>query len=227
MTDNRKIRSFVLRQGRITTGQEQALSNYWHDFGLDYNAEKPLNFESIFGNHHPVYLEIGFGNGDSLAEMAASHLGRNYLGVEVHRPGVGRLLASIHDLELANLRVFHHDAIEVMEHMIPARSLTGIQLYFADPWPKKRHHKRRIVQQEFIDLIAKLIEPGGTFHAATDWQDYAEHILAVFTDNEDLFKNLAGRNHFFREKTERPRTKFETRGINKGHGVWDLIFERC
>lgn len=222
----RKIRSYVLREGRLTPGQENAFSQYWKTLGIDYDANKPLDFPIIFGNDNPVYLEIGFGNGESLASMAQSAPERNYLGIEVHTPGVGHLLINLAEHDIGNVRIIRHDAIEVLEHMIPASSLAGVQLFFADPWPKRKHHKRRIVQRAFLERIAKLIKTGGTFHAATDWQDYAIHMMDVLTASPDLFGNSAGTGNYIERPTDRPITKFEKRGTNKGHSVWDLIFTR-
>jgi len=230
MTDSEtkeyRIKSFALRQGRRTTGQQTALDSFWHLYGIEYDANQLLNFETVFDNSNPTVLEIGFGNGDSLALMAIQNPELNYLGIEVHTPGVAQLLANIEENKITNIRIIRHDAIDVLEKMTPKKSLASLQLYFADPWPKRRHHKRRIVQRHFLELIAQYIKSDGTFHAATDWQDYAKHMMRVLTDSNDLFKNNAGVNNYIERPTARPITKFENRGTNKGHGVWDLIFTR-
>lgn len=221
----RTVRSFVLRQGRLTAGQTRAFATLWPRYGIEYHPE-PLDLPTLFGNSGPVFLEIGFGNGDSLAEMARNHPERNYLGIEVHAPGVGHLLLKIEEYGLPNLRVMHHDAIDVLDNMLPPASLSGVYLFFADPWHKKRHHKRRIVQPDFIARLARLLRPNGFFHAATDWQDYAEHMLSVLDGASRLFRNAAGPGQFTPRPDDRPLTKFERRGTRLGHGVWDLIYTR-
>ncbi|MCG6965507.1 MAG: tRNA (guanosine(46)-N7)-methyltransferase TrmB [Chromatiaceae bacterium] len=222
---HRQIRSFVLREGRLTPGQQRAFDTLWPHWGLEFQSQ-PLDLAGLFGNHHPVFLEIGFGNGESLAEMARRHPEHNYIGVEVHRPGVGHLLLRIEQLGLANVRVVRHDAIEVMDQMLAPASLQGVYLWFPDPWHKKRHHKRRILQPALLDRLARLIRPGGFFHAATDWQDYAEHMLEVLSADARRFTNLAGPGRYLPRPAERPQTKFEQRGQRLGHAVWDLIFTR-
>jgi tRNA (guanine-N7-)-methyltransferase len=230
----RSIRSFVLREGRLTAGQQRAFDELWPRFGiggepdedLDWHGETALDLAAIFANDHPVTLEIGFGNGDSLAEMAAAAPERNFIGIEVHRPGVGHLLLKIEELGLTNLRVMRKDAVQVLGHALAPASLDRVQLFFPDPWHKKRHHKRRILQPELVPLLARVIRPGGLFHAATDWQDYAEHMLAVLTAASDLFENVAGPGNYTPRPAERPLTKFEQRGHRLGHGVWDLVFRR-
>ncbi len=221
----RKIRSFVLRGGRLTKGQQRAFERSWPRFGVEYQ-EHPLDLEALFGNDHPVWLEIGFGNGESLAAMAAAHPERNWLGIEVHPPGVGRLLMRIEEQGLTNIRIIRHDAVEVLEKMIPPASLAGILLLFPDPWHKKRHHKRRIVQPPFVELVASRLRPGGLFHAATDWVPYAEWILERFEARPDLFENLAGPGGYAKRPETRPLTKFEARGQRLGHEVRDLLFRR-
>lgn len=228
----RAIRSFVLREGRLTPGQQRAFDELWPRFGvgshddLEWPQGQTLDLAGIFGNDHPVTLEIGFGNGDSLAEMAAAAPDRNFIGIEVHRPGVGHLLLRIEELGLTNLRVLRKDAVQVLERAIAPASLDRVQLFFPDPWHKKRHHKRRILQPAFVALLARAIRPGGHFHAATDWQDYAEHMMQVLSAAGELFKNTAGPGHYTPRPDERPLTKFEQRGHRLGHGVWDLVFRR-
>ncbi len=222
----RKIRSFVLRGGRMTRGQQRAFEQGWPRFGVEFDPERPLDFQALFGNDHPVWLEVGFGNGESLATMAAAHPERNWLGIEVHPPGVGRLLRRIGELGLENVRVLRHDAVEVLEKMIPPASLAGILLLFPDPWHKKRHHKRRIVQPAFVELVASRLEPAGLFHAATDWEPYAEWILEHFEARPERFENLAGPGRYAERPETRPLTKFEARGQRLGHEVRDLLFRR-
>ena len=183
----------------------------------------PLNFEATFGRNVPTVLEIGFGMGETTARIAAENPGRNFLGIEVHSPGVGALLRRLEEQGLTNVRVIQHDAVEVVRDMIPPASLAGIHVFFPDPWPKKRHHKRRLLQQEFVELLASRLVPGGYLHAATDWEEYAEHILAVFSDVESL-RNTA--TTYAERPAWRPQTKFETRGLKLGHGVRDLVFIR-
>lgn len=221
----RRIRSFVLREGRLTPGQQRAFDTLWPTWGLDFRQQPP-DLAASFGNDNPVYLEIGFGNGESLAEMARRYPDRNYLGVEVHRPGVGHLLLKLEESGCGNVRVIRHDAVEVMQQMLPAAGLSGVYLFFPDPWHKKRHHKRRIVQPAFVDSLARVIRPGGLFHAATDWQDYARHMMDMLSADRRLFENAAGPGQFFARPADRPLTKFEQRGQRLGHGVWDLIFTR-
>ncbi len=222
----RKIRSYVLREGRLTAGQERAFATLWPKFGIDFTPGQTLNLPAIFGNDHPRVLEIGFGNGASLAQMAANNPEQNYLGIEVHSPGVGRLLLDIEERGLTNLRVIRHDAVEVLERGIAPHSLDAAYLFFPDPWHKKRHHKRRILQPSLIQLLAVALRPGGIFHAATDWENYAEQMLQVLSAVDDLFENTAGPGKFSPRPDYRPVTKFEQRGERLGHGVWDLIFKR-
>ncbi len=223
---HRPIRSFVLREGRLTPAQERAFHALWPRFGVDWHPGENLDLPDLFGNANPVYLEVGFGNGETLAQLASRHPERNYLGIEVHRPGVGHLLLQIQKLGLSNLRVCRRDAVEVLEHGILPAALDGVFLLFPDPWPKKRHHKRRILKPEFVRLLGRIIRPGGLFHAATDWEPYAEQMLAVLSDADDLFENTAGPGGFAPRPRERPLTKFERRGTKLGHGVRDLIFRR-
>lgn len=220
----RRIKSFVLRQGRTTEGQKLALASQWPKFGLSLE-DGLLDFSELYGRNAPVILEIGFGNGRSLAEMAKSQPEQDYLGIEVHRPGVGALLMEVESNNLSNIRVFHHDAIEVLEQCIPDNSLHGVQLFFPDPWHKKRHNKRRIVQPQFVEFLASKLTSGGYFHMATDWEDYAIHMMEVMSDSS-LFSNKFGEAQYAPRPDYRPLTKFEQRGQRLGHGVWDLIFER-
>ena len=219
----RPIRSFVLRQGRLTKSQNQALKNEWPIFGVE-RGDSLLNIDSLFDNKSPVTLEIGFGNGVSLAEMAERAPDKNFIGIEVHRPGVGRLLHLIKEKALTNLRVMDDDAVEIIKHRIPEGSLDRVQLFFPDPWHKKRHNKRRIVQADFVTLVASRLKLGGVFHMATDWEPYAEYMVEVM-EASDEFVSLAD-SPFSSKPDERPTTKFETRGLRLGHGVWDLLYEK-
>ena len=221
----RTVKSFVRRQGRLTLGQQKALDNAWPIYGVAFSPLQ-LELNTLFGRDAETVLEIGFGNGDSLLRMAQQHPENNYIGIEVHRPGVGHLLQNIEQTETTNIRVFCHDAIDVLKHQIPDHSLDRVQLFFPDPWHKTRHQKRRIVQTDFALLIAQKLKHGGLFHLATDWQNYAEHMLRVL--NACLaFKNLSADKTFVPRPEERPLTKFEQRGHRLGHGVWDLLFKRA
>jgi tRNA (guanine-N7-)-methyltransferase len=220
----RTIKSYVLRQGRLTRGQQQALDRLWPAYGIDFKPQ-PIDLASTFGRAAPVILEIGFGNGDSLLQQAKDNPDNNYLGIEVHRPGVGRLLHRARKADIGNLRVVNHDAVEVLQQQIPDNSLDCIQLFFPDPWHKKRHHKRRIVNPAFIRLVHQKLKPGGTFHLATDWEDYAQYMLTGMEQAQG-FVNAAGMGKYAKD-TERPATKFEHRGRRLGHGVWDLVYKKC
>ena len=220
----RRIRSFVKREGRLTSGQERALKELFPLYGITLE-DKQLNLSEVFQRTAPTVFEIGFGNGTSLAEMAMNNPQQNYIGVEVHRPGVGNLLLQIEKLNLKNLRVINDDAVEVLQQMIADESLDAVYLFFADPWHKKRHHKRRIVQQEFAQMLRKKLKSGGVFHMATDWENYAEYMMEVMTAAEG-FDNTAGKNQYVPKPDYRPVTKFEQRGHKLGHGVWDLIFKK-
>ena len=223
---HRAIRSFVLREGRLTAGQERAFTELWPLWGADWQPGQILDLHALFGNANPVVLEIGFGNGESLAQMAAAEPGRNFLGLEVHRPGVGHVLLEIERLGLTNLRVLRQDAIALLREGLAPASLAAVHLYFPDPWPKKRHHKRRIVQPDFVALVARVLASGGLFHAATDWEPYAEHMLAVLDAADELFVNAAGRGCYAPRPDSRPLTKFERRGERLGHRVRDLLYIR-
>lgn len=220
----RRIKSFVLRTGRMTPGQQSAYECFFKQYGL-HLSNQLLDFKAIFGNDNPVVMEIGFGMGDSLFQMAKANPNINYIGIEVHTPGVGRLLNLVSDEGLSNIRVFEEDAVKVLEQMIPESSLSGLQIYFPDPWHKRKHHKRRIVQPEFIRLLVKKLKTFGFIHLATDWENYANHMLGVINDNKDLV-NTASDKTFIPRPESRPLTKFERRGERKGHGVWDLWFEK-
>ncbi|MGZ8226840.1 MAG: tRNA (guanosine(46)-N7)-methyltransferase TrmB [Methylococcaceae bacterium] len=218
-----RIRSFIRRQGRITQAQQYALDNHWTTYCLDPEAD--YNFAEVFGRDAPLCVEIGFGNGESLAKMAAANPDKDYIGIEVHRPGVGHLLMLLDQQGLTNVRIYCHDAIEILEHKIADNSLAAVHLFFPDPWPKKKHHKRRIVQSVFTRLLANKLKPGGYFHAATDWQNYAESMLEVLSAEPCLY-NASNAFDYCERPEYRPLTKFEQRGIRLGHGVWDLIFSR-
>lgn len=219
LKSKRTIRSFVLRQGRLTKGQEQALKNLWPTFGIEYNPNSVISFET----NKNVVLEIGFGMGASLIEMAKNAPNTSFLGIEVHKPGIGSCLMAIEENQLPNLKVMCHDAVEVLQNMITNDSLNKVQIFFPDPWHKAKHNKRRIIQPNFVELIRQKLKPGGILHLATDWQHYAEHMLEVLTQAKS-FKNLSITNDYIPRPEERPITKFEKRGKNLGHGVWDLQF---
>jgi tRNA (guanine-N7-)-methyltransferase len=220
----REIKSFVKRIGRITPGQKLALEMQWPSYGIDY-AGAPRDLAAVFGNDRPVVLEIGFGNGEALFAAARSDPDRNYLGIEVHEPGVGRLLRDADAAGLSNLRVSKHDAVEVLRHEIAPGALAEVRLYFPDPWHKKRHHKRRIVQPEFVELVASRLVPGGLFHLATDWEPYAEHMFDVL-DASASFANELGPRQAAPRPHWRIETHFQKRGERLGHGVWDLLYRR-
>ena len=223
-TTLRRIRSFVRREGRLTKGQQRALSELLPRYGIKLDQGR-LDLDVLFGRQAFRVLEIGFGNGASLAQIAACHPENDYLGIEVHRPGVGNLLLQIEKQGLTNIRVSNDDAVEVLEQQIPDDSLDAVYLFFPDPWHKKKHHKRRIVQPSFVQLLSRKLKTGGIFHMATDWEDYAEYMLQVMTAAEG-YMNLAGEGNYIKRPEYRPLTKFEQRGQRLGHGVWDLIFEK-
>jgi tRNA (guanine-N7-)-methyltransferase len=219
----RAIRSYVLRAGRLGPGQRRALDELGPRFMLPY-APQPLDFSALFGRDAPVVLEIGFGMGDATAHVAAALPHTDFIGVEVHAPGVGALLKRIGEQDLRNLRIVQHDAVEVLEHMVAPASLAGVHLYFPDPWHKKRHHKRRLVQPEWAAQVASRLAPGGYVHCATDWQPYAEQMLVVLSAEPALRNSADG---YAPKPDWRPLTKFEQRGLKLGHGVWDLLFVRA
>lgn len=217
-----RIRSYVLRGGRMGTGQQRALAELAPRFVLPYQPAA-LDRQAVYGRAAPLVLEIGFGMGDATAQVAAAAPERDFLGVEVHEAGVGALLKRIGEQGLGNLRIVQHDAFEVLEHMIAPASLAGLHLWFPDPWHKKRHHKRRLVQAPFAALVASRLAPGGYLHCATDWQPYAEQMLEVLAAEPLLANTAAG---YAERPAWRPLTKFEQRGLKLGHGVWDLVFSR-
>jgi len=219
----RTVRSFVLRQGRLTRGQEQAIESVWPVYGIE-RGETSLEMEGLFGRVAPITLEIGFGDGVSLEEMAKNAPEKDFIGIEVHRPGVGRLLHLINEQGLSNVRVMDDDAVEIIKNRIPESSLSRVQLFFPDPWHKKRHNKRRIVQPDFVSLIASRLKADGVFHLATDWEPYAEHMAEVM-EASDEFVSLS-KTPFSPKPDERPVTKFERRGLKLGHGVWDLLYKK-
>jgi tRNA (guanine-N7-)-methyltransferase len=218
----RGIRSFVLRAGRMGSGQQRALETLGPRFVLPFRAA-PLDWRQAFGRTAPAIVEIGFGMGDATAQIAAARPGDDFLGIEVHTPGVGALLQRVEERGLANVRIVQHDAVEVLREMIPPGTLAGIHVYFPDPWHKKRHHKRRLIQPEFARLLATRLAPGGYLHCATDWEPYAQQMLEVLAAEPAFANTAAG----YAPRPEwRPLTKFENRGLKLGHGVWDLVFTR-
>lgn len=216
------IRSFVIRSGRMTEGQRLAFEQWWAPYGLSLH-EGMLNFEKVFDNQNPVVLEVGFGMGDSLLTMAQAEPNKNFIGIEVHPPGVGRLISNAGKAGLTNLRVYMADAKDVLNECIPNESLARFQLYFPDPWHKKKHHKRRLVQPDFVQLISSKLRPDGFLHMATDWQSYAEHMLRVLAV-EPALQNTT--DDYADKPSFRPTTKFELRGERLGHDVWDLLFTK-
>ena len=220
----RAIKSFVLRQGRLTKAQQNALDNHWLQYGIDYQ-QKVLSFQSLFTNSNAVVIEIGFGNGDSLLQQAKNQPQLNFIGIEVHSPGVGHLIHHANTDSVDNIKVIRHDAVEVLKHQIENNSVEKVQLFFPDPWHKKRHNKRRIIKPDFIQLIRDKLKADGQFHMATDWQPYANHMLEQM-DNTEGFTNTSGKGNFSVNKGTRCETKFERRGLKLGHGVWDLIYNK-
>ncbi len=221
----RRIQSFVRRDGRMTEAQRRVLVELWPSIGLDF-TKNSLDYAQIFGREAPRILEIGFGSGHSLLAIAKTHPEQDFIGIETYQPGIGTLFLGIESQRIQNIRVFYHDAVEVLEHCIPAASLAGVQLFFPDPWPKRRHHKRRLVQPEFVNLVAGKLRTGGIFHLATDWEDYANQMMQVLSACEQ-FSNLAGAGQFAERSAQRPiTTKFEQRGNQSGRMIWELQFER-
>ncbi len=216
------IRSFVLRQGRVSIAQQRAVDTLLPVFGIAY-APQLLDLDQAFGRQAPKFLEIGFGMGEGTAQIAAAHPHNDYLAIEVHTPGVGGLLRLIQAKQLRNIRIIRHDAVEVLQHMIAPRSLDGVHIFFPDPWPKKRHHKRRLIQPPLVGLLSSRLREGGYIHVATDWEDYATQVLQVLS-GEPALENTAAA--YAPRPAYRPLTRFETRGLKLGHGVWDIVFRR-
>ena len=222
MQERRPIRSFVLRQGRISNAQRRAHADLLPAYGVPFSPAV-LDLDRVLGRAAPKILEIGFGMGETTAAIAQQHPERDFLGVEVHTPGVGSLLKRIAELHLKNVRVIQHDAVEVLRHMIAPAALDGVHIFFPDPWPKKRHHKRRLIQPPFLALLASRMKPGATVHACTDWEDYAQQMLQVLSADRALENTASG---YADRPDTRPETKFERRGLDLGHRVWDLVFRR-
>ena len=216
------IRSFVLRQGRVSNAQRRAYEDLFPKYGVPYTKDL-LNFEIVYGREAPRYLEIGSGMGETTVSIARSHPQNDYLAIEVYTPGVGSLLKQIEEFKLTNLRIIQHDAVEVVNNMFPQEYLDGIHIFFPDPWPKLRHHKRRLIQPEFISLLCKHLKPGGYIHVATDWNNYADQILEVMSNELSLINTA---RDFVQRPEYRPLTKFEQRGLRLGHKVWDLVFKK-
>ncbi|HEX7370916.1 MAG TPA: tRNA (guanosine(46)-N7)-methyltransferase TrmB [Rhodanobacteraceae bacterium] len=225
----RSIRSFVLREGRITPAQQRAFEQHWAHFGIDYAVSEsrgtPRDLDALFGRHAPRVLEIGFGNGEALACAGEHDPARDYLGIEVHRPGVGRLMNALAANDTRNVRIWNHDAVEVLRDEIPPASLDEVRIWFPDPWPKKRHHKRRLVQPAFVELLATRVKPGGLLHLATDWAEYASHMREVLASQPGWRMRERESGESMRPAW-RIETRFEKRGVNLGHAVTDLLYER-
>ena len=218
----RALRSYVIRSGRQTVAQQEAIDKHWSSYVIE-DHQSALDATALFGRSAPLVLEIGFGMGDSLAEMAISNPDKNYIGIEVHRAGVGKLINYIENNKISNLRMYCFDAVEILANCIPDQSLDLVQIFFPDPWHKKKHQKRRLIQTAFVLDLMKKLKPGGRIHLATDWQHYAEQMMDVLS-HIDLLRNTAGTGQYA-QNTGRPETKFERRGNRLGHGVWDLMFE--
>lgn len=222
MSEHRPIRSFVLRQGRVSNAQRRAHETLLPLYGIPF-ADELLDLDKVFGRSAPKFLEIGFGMGETTAAIAQAHPQNDYLAIDVHTPGVGSLLKLIEESGLSNLRIIQHDAVEVLQRMLPPECLDGIHIFFPDPWPKARHHKRRLIQPQFIALLSERLKHGGYVHVATDWEDYAQQILQVLSNEPQLANTAAD---YAPCPAYRPSTKFEQRGLKLGHGVWDLVFKR-
>ncbi len=220
----RKIRSFARRSGRMTASQKKGLATYWDTFGIEF-SNCLLDFKSLFGNDAAVNIEIGFGMGENILSVAQNKADENFIGIEVHQPAIGSILNKIHDLNLKNLKVINHDAVEVLTHQIKDHSLNSTSIFFPDPWHKSNHHKRRLISTKFIELLAPKLVKGGRIYLATDWEHYAKQMLDVMSNNKNL-KNLSPANDYCKRMDFRPITKFERRGLRLGHNVWDLIFEK-
>ena len=225
MEHPRTIRSFVTRAGRITEAQQRALEESWPKYGVEFDGSTVLDLDTLFGRRAPRVVEIGFGNGENLAALATAHPERDYLGIEVHRAGVGRLMLAAETAQLTNVRIACHDAVEVLTHQLPPQSLDELLILFPDPWHKKRHHKRRLIQAPFVELAVSRLAAGGIFRLATDWEPYAIQMLEVLGANETL-ENLSPGRGYVEKPSERITTRFEKRGQRLGHGVWDLAFRR-
>ena len=224
MTLHRHIKSFVLRQGKITQGQQNAMNELMPKYGINY-INQALDLNQSFDSVNPKIIEIGFGMGNATWQIAKNNPQNDYLGIEVHGPGVGSLLMAMKENDVSNLRVIKHDAVEVLNHMIADNSIAGFHIYFPDPWHKKKHHKRRIISAEFVKLLAAKLSPSGYIHLATDWQEYAVWMLDILKQNPNLH-NQSNSNDYVARPDYRPLTKFEQRGLNLGHGVWDLVFHK-
>ncbi len=220
----RRIKSFAIRQGRMSQRQRNAVEQHWSEYGVDWKPQ-PIDLDACFGRSAPVVLEIGFGMGASLAAMAKAAPEKNFLGIEVHKPGIGALLALSFEQDIHNIRVINHDAVDVLQSALLDKSLDRIQIYFPDPWHKSRHHKRRLIQPGFVQLLRSKLKLGGILHMATDWENYAEQMLEV-VDHAEGYVNCAGKGHYSPRPEYRPFTKFEKRGERLGHGVWDLLYQK-
>jgi tRNA (guanine-N7-)-methyltransferase len=225
MSDNtsRTIQSFVRRSGRLSAGQRYGLNDLWSQYGIDPEADQAIDLNAVFHKQQDIILEVGFGNGDSLLQMAINEPHHNFLGIEVYEAGVGRLINEAYKNNLTNLKIIKEDAVDILSNNISANSLAGFQLYFADPWHKKKHHKRRIVQNEFMDMISEKLINGGFVHMATDWEHYAQQMMETL-EKHAHFKNTLNAHTYSVRPERRPITKFERRGERLGHGVWDLLF---
>jgi len=222
MAEHRPIRSFVLRQGRVSNAQRRAHEILMPEYGIPF-MKNLLDLDQVFGRSAPRFLEIGFGMGETTAAIAQAHSQYDYLAIEVHTPGVGSLLKQIEELGLTNIRIIQHDVVEVLQQMLPSDCFDGVHIFFPDPWPKARHHKRRLIQPEFVGLLCRHLKRSGSIHAATDWENYACQILEVLS-NEPQLANTAV--DYAPRPEYRPLTKFEQRGLRLGHGVWDLVFQK-
>ncbi|MCG5530307.1 tRNA (guanosine(46)-N7)-methyltransferase TrmB [Halorhodospira halochloris] len=218
---SKQLRSFVRREGRLTPGQARALERLWTVYGLE--PQGVVELDQVFGRAAPRVLDIGFGDGEALVEMAADDPQRDYIGVEVHRPGLGHCLQYAEQMQLSNLRLISMDAVDLLTNHIPERSLSAVNIFFPDPWPKKRHHKRRLIQPNFLELLASRLQRGALLHLATDWADYAQWMVEV-VEADGRYTNTAGPGQYLSYPPPRPQTKFERRGIQRGHAVYDLIY---
>lgn len=221
---HRAVRSFVLREGRITPAQQRAFAQHWARFGIDYTGH-PRDLDALFGRAAPKVLEIGFGNGEALAWSCEHDPARDHLGIEVHRPGVGRLMNALAAGDIGNVRIWNHDAVEVLQHEVPPAALEEVRIWFPDPWPKKRHHKRRLIQPAFVALLASRVQPGGLLHLATDWPGYALHMREVLA-TQPVWQLREGQSGESRRPAWRIETRFERRGLELGHPVTDLLYDR-